>query len=200
MLSLRKLLGGSILGLLAGLMVAAGPLDIVGQAGAAELLVLERDGCPWCDRFDAEIAPVYPKTAEGKLAPLRRIDIHAPLPADLKGIRLETFTPTFVLVEDGREIGRIRGYPGEEFFWFMLSELIAKLEKPQHSGLFPAGPPAPDPIGAVFRRRDAAAKQPRPAVAPERDFTAAAEWGKVSNAVHVPEPWAVPVRFYGTFQ
>ncbi|MBB4302255.1 hypothetical protein GGD81_001282 [Rhodobium orientis] len=189
MLTRFKLLRRCLFGFLTGLVLSAGP------AGAAELLVLERDGCPWCERFDAEIAPIYPKTAEGRRAPLRRIDIHQPLPDDLKDIRLETFTPSFVLVEDGREIGRIRGYPGEEFFWFMLSELLAKLEKRQHSGLFPATPPPPGPGDAFFRRPQAAAGTPRPAVAPGRDFTAAAECGKVSNAVRLPEPRAIPARF-----
>ena len=34
------------------------------------------------------------------------------------------FTPTFVLVDDGREIGRIEGYPGEDFFWGLLERLL----------------------------------------------------------------------------
>ena len=34
------------------------------------------------------------------------------------------FTPTFVLVEDGKELGRIEGYAGDEFFWFLLGRLL----------------------------------------------------------------------------
>lgn len=98
----------------------------------AELLMLEQPGCVWCARFDAEIAPAYPNTEEGRRAPLRRVDITREWPADLKGIASERFTPTFVLVEDGREIGRIRGYPGDEFFWYLLDELIAKLDGPEN--------------------------------------------------------------------
>jgi hypothetical protein len=40
-----------------------------------------------------------------------------------------SFSPTFVLVEQGREIGRITGYPGADFFWGMLAELIQKLDR-----------------------------------------------------------------------
>ena len=29
-----------------------------------------------------------------------------------------------MLLDDGREVGRIEGYPGEDFFWFLLGELI----------------------------------------------------------------------------
>jgi hypothetical protein len=39
------------------------------------------------------------------------------------------FTPTFVLVEDGREIARLRGYPGDQFFWALVDEMLAKLEQ-----------------------------------------------------------------------
>lgn len=94
-----------------------------------ELVMLEQPGCPWCVRFNAQIASAWPKTAEGKRAPLRRVDITQPWPDDLKDIARERFTPTFILVDDGREIGRLRGYPGDEFFWFSIGELIAKLPK-----------------------------------------------------------------------
>jgi hypothetical protein len=37
-------------------------------------------------------------------------------------------TPLFVLVDQGREIGRIRGYPGEDHFWGLLGVLMKKLD------------------------------------------------------------------------
>lgn len=96
-------------------------------APAAELLMLEQPGCVWCARFDAEIAPAWPRTEEGRLAPLRRVDITGEWPADLAHIRKERFTPTFVLMDEGRELGRIRGYVGDEFFWYRIGELLALL-------------------------------------------------------------------------
>jgi thioredoxin-related protein len=96
-------------------------------ATAAELLMLEQPGCTWCARFNAEIAPAYANTEEGRRAPLRRVDITHEWPLDLAEIAGERFTPTFVLVVDGREVGRIRGYPGDEFFWYLVGELTAKL-------------------------------------------------------------------------
>ena len=108
-------------------LVAAGVLAFSARAQGAELLMLAQPGCVWCAQFDTEIAPAWPKTKEGRRAPLRRIDITGPWPADLEGIAKERFTPTFVLVEEGREIGRIRGYVGDEFFWFRIGELLALL-------------------------------------------------------------------------
>jgi hypothetical protein len=96
-------------------------------AMTAELLMLEQPGCVWCARFDAEIAPAWPKTPEGKRAPLRRVDITEAWPEDLAAVQKERFTPTFVLMEGGKEIGRLRGYVGDEFFWYRIGELMANL-------------------------------------------------------------------------
>ncbi|MFN3546084.1 MAG: transcriptional regulator [Mesorhizobium sp.] len=108
-------------------LVAAAILGLSPKASAAELLMLEQPGCVWCAQFNAQIAPAWPKTEEGRRAPLRRVDITQPWPSDLESIAKERFTPTFVLLEEGREIGRIRGYVGDEFFWFRIGELLALL-------------------------------------------------------------------------
>lgn len=92
---------------------------------AAELVMFERPGCAWCARFNAEIAPIYAKTGESRAAPLRRVDLSGPLPADLAGIDPGPFTPTFVVVQEGREIGRIRGYPGDAFFFGLLDRILS---------------------------------------------------------------------------
>jgi hypothetical protein len=94
-------------------------------AQAAELIVFERAKCVRCLVWEREIAPIYPKTDEGKRAPLRRVDLGAARPADLTDISDVKYTPTFVLVEDGREVGRIVGYNGDEFFWAQVDELLA---------------------------------------------------------------------------
>ena len=98
------------------------------NARAAELVMFEQAGCVWCEAFDREIAPIYRKTEEGLRAPLRRVDTGQSLPPDLAFIERERLTPLFVLVDKGREIGRIRGYPGEDSFWGLLSVLMQKLD------------------------------------------------------------------------
>ena len=104
-------------------------------ATAAELLMLERPGCPWCKRFDEEIAPAYAGSEEGRRVPLRRVDITRPWPADLAAIARERLTPTFVLVEKGVEVGRLRGYPGDQFFWALFADMLAKLPQTTTSGV-----------------------------------------------------------------
>lgn len=100
-------------------------LPLASPAAAETVLVMvEEQGCVWCARWDEEIAHIYPKTNEGKTAPLQRIDIHAPLPDGMTFARKLNFTPTFVLMVDGQEISRIEGYPGEDFFWGLLEQML----------------------------------------------------------------------------
>ncbi|HGG04395.1 MAG TPA: thioredoxin family protein [Aliiroseovarius sp.] len=93
---------------------------------ALELVMVEQDGCVYCEMWHEEIAEIYPKTAEGKFAPLRRVDLFE---LDESGVAFErgiNFTPTFVVVEDGRELTRLEGYPGEDFFWFLLTKMLTE--------------------------------------------------------------------------
>ena len=99
---------------------------------AAELIMFEQDYCEWCEKWNEEIGVVYAKTSEGKRAPLKRVNIHGSIPNEISFVRVERFTPTFVLIDGGTEIGRIRGYPGEDFFWGLLGQLINKLPEPKN--------------------------------------------------------------------
>ena len=84
----------------------------------------EEHGCLWCERWNEEISHIYPKTREGKTAPLVRYDLYGDAPEDVIFARRVHFTPTFILVQDGIEVGRIEGYPGEDFFWGLLTMLF----------------------------------------------------------------------------
>lgn len=104
---------------------------LVAPARAVELVMVEQHGCEWCARWNEEIAPIYPKTAEGVFAPLRRVDLRN-LPTDLTTARRVNFTPTFLIVKEGREIARLEGYPGEDFFWPLLEAMLR-----DHAGFAP---------------------------------------------------------------
>lgn len=98
-----------------------------GASRAAELVVFESTTCEWCEVWHEEVGETYSKTSEARLATLRRIDIDDGIPENLSNIANVQFTPTFVLVEDGKELGRIVGYPGESFFWQLLSQLLNRI-------------------------------------------------------------------------
>jgi hypothetical protein len=110
---------------LAALLIAQGA-----RAEALRLLMIDRIGCEWCAAWEREIGPVYPLTEAGRRAPLMRSNIRDPLPEGVSLDRPARFTPTFVLLRDGVEIGRIDGYPGEDFFWGLLDALLARAGAP----------------------------------------------------------------------
>ena len=98
------------------------------------LAVVKRD-CPTCTL----VAPVLAEIAAGEhpLAVISQDDPSFPATVDRViddralersfHLAIET-VPTLIRVENGREIGRIRGYPGEDFFWGLLGELIKELD------------------------------------------------------------------------
>ena len=102
---------------------AIGFLPLQAAASETYLLMAEEAGCYWCAKWNSEIAHIYPKTPEGRTAPLQRYNIRADKP-DVAFDRKVRFTPTFILVEDGKEVGRIEGYPGEAFFWGLLGMMF----------------------------------------------------------------------------
>ena len=110
-------------GLLASAFLLAS--SVAALAAEVQLLMFEQPGCIHCAAWNKEVAPEYPLTEEGRAAPLRRLQLRDPLPEGVELVSPPVFTPTFVLVENGAEAGRIEGYPGEDFFWPLLARMIA---------------------------------------------------------------------------
>ena len=121
---LRRFALMSLVAAAAFVALASGSARPARAEGGPELIMIEEAGCMWCARWNREIATIYPKTPEGQHAPLRRVDKRMPLPEDLKLARAPFFTPTFILVRDGVELGRIEGYPGVDFFWGLLGKML----------------------------------------------------------------------------
>lgn len=104
---------------------ALAALALGGSAWATELVMVEQRGCIYCKMWHDQVGPEkYSRTDQGAFAPLRMIDLHAPRPDDLTFASPLRITPTFVLVEDGRELARMEGYPGEDFFWGLLDMML----------------------------------------------------------------------------
>ena len=89
-----------------------------------ELIMYEAVGCHYCAAWNKNIGVIYDETAEGRFAPLRRIDLH--MDDQPKNVKPVIYTPTFVLYKKGREVGRLTGYVSEDFFWSMLSPMLKK--------------------------------------------------------------------------
>lgn len=100
----------------------------VRSASPVRLVMVEEPGCRFCRQWDAEIAPGYRKSAEGRFAPLKRVRRGAP---EIKGLAPVVYTPTFLVMRSGEELGRITGYPGAEYFYSELRPILAA------AGFFP---------------------------------------------------------------
>jgi len=99
-------------------------------AANTQLVLVEQEGCHYCEKWLAEIGDRYANTEEGHIAPLRRVWLEQALPDDLpKSMSDVTLTPTFVLVHDGEEIDRLVGYAGDNFFWGQLHTMLNKIPK-----------------------------------------------------------------------
>ena len=91
-----------------------------------QLLIVTDDNCEYCELWEEEIGYMYAKSPEGQTAPLLRQDIHKELP-DMIYLRSSPFfTPTFILLVDSFEVSRFEGYPGEDFFWPVLNQMITE--------------------------------------------------------------------------
>ena len=56
------------------------------------LVYVEHQGCEYCEIWDDEISAIYPKTPEGKFAPLLRLDI-TNYETEMSDVKPVIFTP-----------------------------------------------------------------------------------------------------------
>lgn len=87
--------------------------------------MVDDEGCVWCARWEEEVGPAYPKSTEGQFAPLRKINIRD-ISDEIEVARRVNFTPTFLIVQEGRELARIEGYPGAHFFFPLVEQLLVE--------------------------------------------------------------------------
>ena len=90
-----------------------------------QLVVLEAPGCTYCDIFRRDVLPSYEASQQAKDMPVRFIDVN-----DLTKTQIELqsqidILPTFVIVKDNVEIGRIPGYMGPEDFFHSINYLLS---------------------------------------------------------------------------
>ena len=88
------------------------------------MMMVDQRGCVYCARWDAEIGPGFTASAEGKAAPLLRVDIDGPWPDGIVLDSRPVITPTFILLDRGVELARVEGYVGETYFYPVLDEMM----------------------------------------------------------------------------
>lgn len=91
-----------------------------------ELIVLEVPGCIYCRVFRRDVLPAYEISARAREVPMRFIDLND-IDEDKMGLTSPVdVVPTVVLMQDGREVGRITGYLGPESFFHSVSHMMGQ--------------------------------------------------------------------------
>jgi hypothetical protein len=94
----------------------------IARAETATLIMVDDPACHYCRRWNKEVGGGYSRTAEGLAAPLKRVGRDSKI---LAGFAPVIYAPTFILAQNGRELGRITGYPGQLYFWEELSQMMS---------------------------------------------------------------------------
>lgn len=111
--------------LLLALLPASGA--VAQDASGFRLLMIEQAGCYYCRVFNRDVAPVYESSTEGLAAPLLRADLRGALPDGVTLSSLPFVTPTFILLDpNGVEVERLTGYPGDDFFWPYIGDMLVQ--------------------------------------------------------------------------
>ena len=87
--------------------------------------------CGACMQFDRDIKPIYPKTEEAKLMPMRLVDFEDWRAGNHTFSQCsvgEVFaTPTFIKLTQCVEQDRLTGYSDPELFWLSIGRMVNRL-------------------------------------------------------------------------
>ncbi len=88
-------------------------------AQAMDLVMFESPTCGTCKLFKREVLPIYAGSPAGKVFPLWVAEMGGKVSFKLN--QPVTFTPTFVWVDNGVEVGRFSGYFGKAQFFNIVN-------------------------------------------------------------------------------
>ena len=100
---------------------------IVHNAAAdARLIMVTSEYCPYCQAWERDVGAVFNKSPYAAKLPLTRVELGSKMPKNISLKKPIIGTPTFLIIRNGQEIDRQRGYVDEEIFYWWLSEHMAE--------------------------------------------------------------------------
>ncbi len=109
----------------AGLEAGIDPDASTPNASSLQLVVMEAPGCTYCGIFRRDVLPSYEASERAKELPVRFLDVNDTAVAELELQTSVNIVPTFIVVKDNKEIGRIPGYVGPEDFYHSINYLLS---------------------------------------------------------------------------
>ena len=94
-------------------------------AAAAQLIMVTSEHCPYCQAWERDVGAVYSKSPYAAKLPLSRVGIGSKMPENVAIKKPVVGTPTFLIILNGQEIDRQRGYvDAEMFFWWLSGHVV----------------------------------------------------------------------------
>lgn len=97
------------------------------DSGPYELIVIETEGCIYCQIFRRDVLPAYRSSQRAREVPMRFVDLNEPEAGKLGLAEPIELVPTVVLMHNRKEAGRIAGYVGPEAFFHSVSRLMSSV-------------------------------------------------------------------------
>lgn len=94
------------------------------QNESLELVFITSEYCPFCKAWERDVGFIYNNTPYADKAPLRRVDFKDLVSVLPSNSAVVSGTPTFLILENNNELGRIEGYQSRELFFWALSEYV----------------------------------------------------------------------------
>ena len=94
---------------------------------AIDLIMFEGPNCGTCKLFKREVLPIYAASPAGKVFPLWVVEMGSKLSFRIN--EPVTFTPTFVWVDNGVEVGRFSGYYGKAQFFNIVNKAANRRQR-----------------------------------------------------------------------
>ena len=101
-------------------------IAITHNAAAARLIMVTSEHCPYCQAWERDVGVAYDKSPYAAKLPLSRVGIGSEMPENVAIKKPIVGTPTFLIILNGQEIDRKRGYVDAEMFFWWLSGHMAK--------------------------------------------------------------------------
>ncbi len=94
-----------------------------------EVIVFEIGGCKYCTAFRDNLGARYLASTTNRAAPMRFVDVGKLDPQSFQ-LRADINTvPTIVVLQDGREVDRVEGYPLPELLFGMVKARVGSRDE-----------------------------------------------------------------------
>ena len=97
----------------------------VASGANVELIVVEASECIYCTVFRRDVLPSYQASEQARSVPVRFLDVNDRAVEQLGLDGPINIVPTFVVMKNNKEIGRIPGYVGPENFYHTINYLLS---------------------------------------------------------------------------